>query len=250
MVVLSETSPLPSKTAHRARGATLSCASRLPAALKSSNRIELGRFTYDACRRLGLCSKEGIRSNDPDGYSDETNLFLYVASAPTRYIDPSGLTLQSKCEDVCAKQYPHWYQYLLFAGCISGCHDNAEVKQFWNCYSSCVVDIHTCPTCLIGGAAAGQIEIVRSHLPVLKPGDLRFPPTNPPWTTMNRIIAARLRGLGCERIADAMMKAATRVSKTPLPTAPGRIVGGIVITEAAFSLICSTTCTVKQFNSP
>jgi hypothetical protein len=61
MVALSENSPLPSKTAHRARGATLSCASRLPAALKSSSRIELGRFTYDACRRLGLCATSTTR---------------------------------------------------------------------------------------------------------------------------------------------------------------------------------------------
>jgi hypothetical protein len=95
MVALSENSPLPSKTALRARGATLSCASRLPTALKSSNRIELGRFTYDACRRLGLCSNERSRRLREKWV---LRLFEYASNNPVDIIDPSGL---KDCDKPC-----------------------------------------------------------------------------------------------------------------------------------------------------
>ncbi len=79
MVALLDKSPLPSKTALRARGATSSFTSRRAIALKSSNHTELDGFTYDTCRRLGSCSKEG------SGFS-----FGYTNS-PADSIDPSGL---------------------------------------------------------------------------------------------------------------------------------------------------------------
>jgi RHS repeat-associated protein len=180
------------------------------------------------------------------GYFDGDN--LYAAYWNLSGMDPTGNTLETQCEDQCGRLYPHWYQYHLFVGCISGCHNNREVQAAWECYSSCMIDIHTCPECLIGGGLAGQIEIVRSHIPVPKPPDLRWPGTGP-WTTMNRIIAERLRGLGCEKMADAMHRAATRVNNAPGGTAPGRIANGIIITEAAFSITCSTTCTLQYLNS-
>jgi RHS repeat-associated protein len=180
------------------------------------------------------------------GYFDGDN--LYAAYWNLIGMDPTGNTLETQCEDQCGRLYPHWYQYHLFVGCISGCHNNREVQAAWECYSSCMIDIHTCPECLIGGGLAGQIEIVRSHIPVPKPPDLRWPGTGP-WTTMNRIIAERLRGLGCEKMADAMHRAATRVNNAPGGTAPGRIANGIIITEAAFSITCSTTCTLQYLNS-
>lgn len=83
MVALLDKSPLPSKTALRARGATSSFDSRRAAAFKSSNRIELGGFTYDACRRLGSCSK------DPIGYLDGPN--VYSAHFVMNGTDPTGL---------------------------------------------------------------------------------------------------------------------------------------------------------------
>jgi hypothetical protein len=87
MVALSENLPLHSKTALRARGATLSCASRRAKAVKSSNCIEIRRFTYDARRRLGLCSNERIRSNEGTRFATSDS-FLYGYSPFA--IDPSG----------------------------------------------------------------------------------------------------------------------------------------------------------------
>jgi hypothetical protein len=85
MVALVDNSPLPSKTALRARGATSPSEPRRATALKSRNCTEFRRFSYGACRRLESCSK------DPIGYdSEETSLFVYVSSAPTVLLDPSG----------------------------------------------------------------------------------------------------------------------------------------------------------------
>ena len=84
MVALLDKSPLTSQTALRARGATSRLESRRAIALKYRNRIELGRSTYDARRRLGSCSKE------PIGYVDAWNLYGYVANNPTEVIDPYG----------------------------------------------------------------------------------------------------------------------------------------------------------------
>jgi hypothetical protein len=78
MVALLDKSLPPSKTALRARGATSSFTSRRAIAAKSYSRIELGRFNYDARRRLGLCSKVpivnggyrylAINGTDPSGF--------------------------------------------------------------------------------------------------------------------------------------------------------------------------------------
>jgi hypothetical protein len=54
-------------------------------AVKSRNRIELGRFTYDARRRLGLCS------NERGGVVGGIAPYKYAANSPAVYIDPGGL---------------------------------------------------------------------------------------------------------------------------------------------------------------
>ena len=85
MVALLDKSPLRSKTALRARGATSLFESRRATAVKSSNHIELERFTYDACDRLGSCS------NDPIGFrGSRWSLYEYVGSNPVLKRDPSG----------------------------------------------------------------------------------------------------------------------------------------------------------------
>ena len=85
MVALLDKSPLPSKTALRARGATSSFSSLRAAAVKSRDCTELGRFTYDACDRLGSCS------NEANGYQ-ALYLYLYVSNNSLRLTDPTGLT--------------------------------------------------------------------------------------------------------------------------------------------------------------
>ncbi len=89
MVALLDKSPLPSKTALRARAATSSFTSRRVTAVKSSNRTELSRFTYDACDRLGSCSNELI-----GGSAGLVNLYVYVDNSPIYDLDPSG---NAKC---------------------------------------------------------------------------------------------------------------------------------------------------------
>ena len=49
---------------------------------------------------------------------------------------------------------------------------------------------------------------------------------------MNQIIAERLKALGCHRIAEAIHRAQAIVNRHPVRTAPGKIVGGLVVTEA------------------
>jgi hypothetical protein len=82
MVALLDKSTLPSKIALRARAATSASELRRATAVKSSNCIEIRRFTYDARRRLGLCS------NDTIGDEELQNSYLYLA--PLDSTDPSG----------------------------------------------------------------------------------------------------------------------------------------------------------------
>jgi len=66
-------------------------------------------------------------SRDPIGYDGrDVNLYRYVGDSPLVRTDPTGLfqtagDLQTQCYQVCAAQYPHWWQYHLYVGCISGC---------------------------------------------------------------------------------------------------------------------------------
>jgi hypothetical protein len=91
MVAHLDKSPLPSKTALRARGATSASELRRAIGVKSCNRIELGRFTYDARRRLGLCSNERNGSKDPMGAkAGSLCKYIYVRSDPLNLRDPSG----------------------------------------------------------------------------------------------------------------------------------------------------------------
>ena len=90
MVALLDKSPVPSKTALRARGAPSSFQSHRATELKSSKRIGLGHFTYDNCRRLDSCSK------DPITYAAGSNcLYEYCHSKPYSYVDPWGMQIMA-----------------------------------------------------------------------------------------------------------------------------------------------------------
>jgi RHS repeat-associated protein len=184
-------------------------------------------------------------TRDPAGYEGSRwSLYAYVGGQPVDFIDPKGL------KKVCG------FYVWLYTG-LGWCVDEEvyraalvaagrSVRETWSCYSSCMVDMHTCPECLIKGAAAGQINITLSHLPVIKPRDLRV--SGEIWTTMNRILQVRLHDLGCKNMAARLGNLQARVNNAPVRTAPGRIVGGIIITEAAFSIVCSTVCTLHSMN--
>jgi hypothetical protein len=86
MVALLDKSPLPPKTALRARGDILHLVAPVRARHNSSNRTEFHRFTYVTVFRLESCAK------DPIGYEGgDTNVYAFVYSQPTRMLDPSGL---------------------------------------------------------------------------------------------------------------------------------------------------------------
>jgi len=59
---------------------------------------------------------------------------------------------------------------------------------------------------------------------------------------MNRILQVRLHDMGCTKMAARLGNLQARVNTAPVRTAPGRIVGGIIMTESAFSITCSTVC--------
>ena len=61
-------------------------------------------------------------NRDPIGFKGgDENLYRYAFDWPINLADPSGLTCVTDCEDDCAKQYPHWWQYHLYVGCVNGC---------------------------------------------------------------------------------------------------------------------------------
>jgi RHS repeat-associated protein len=119
---------------------------------------------------------------DPIGYVDGPH--AYVAFFAVSGMDPTGNLLTTidptenleddsaeddddeyptvgdiyRCENVCAKMYPHWYQYHLFVGCIVGCNPAPVVEQQIDnvdtvvCTTFVVVDVITVPS---GEGAAG-----------------------------------------------------------------------------------------------
>ena len=94
MVALLDKSPLPSKTALRARGATSRFHSRRATAVKSRNYTEIRHFTYDACDRSGSCSNDGNSSEMSKAYRRmDSNFYGYVRNAPSNHLDPSGNVL-------------------------------------------------------------------------------------------------------------------------------------------------------------
>jgi hypothetical protein len=87
MVSLLEKSPLPPKTALRARGYILHLVAPVLTRRNSSNRTEFRRFTYETCFRLETCAR------DPIGYEDGFNVYAYVQCSPMRFVDPSGFAI-------------------------------------------------------------------------------------------------------------------------------------------------------------
>ena len=166
------------------------------------------------------------RMVDPTGLKQVCGFYVHLYTGAGNWWDPS-----TWCVDESV-----WEAAINAAG--------RSIRHTWSCYSRCMVDLHTCPECLIKGAAAGQINITLSHLPVVKPRDLRS--FGKIWTTMNRILQVRLHDLGCKKTASRIGNLQARVNRAPLRTAPGRIVGGMVITEATFSITCSTVCMISS----
>jgi len=76
-------------------------------------------------------------SRDPVIYLDTLNLYVYVDCQPLGQQDSFGLWVNNQCtadcEDVCARQYPHWWQYHLYVGCVQGCNVGCQGQDFTLC---------------------------------------------------------------------------------------------------------------------
>ena len=208
---------------------------------------ETGLYYYRA--RMYDAELGRFVGRDPIGYdAGDVSLYAYCGNDPVARLDPTGKWYYVNG----AGQYCGPYVKLYTGSrCVApnvwdaamGAAGGA-VTRTWKCYITCMVDLHTCPECLIGGGTAGQINITLSHLPVPKPSDLRA--TGGIWTTMNRILQVRLHDMGCTRTAARLGNLQARVNQAPVRTAAGRIVGGILITESLFSITCSTVCMVAN----
>ncbi|MDZ7617293.1 MAG: RHS repeat-associated core domain-containing protein [Patescibacteria group bacterium] len=79
-------------------------------------------------------------SRDPIGYAGGSlGLYAYVRNDPLRMLDPLGMIPQSEldcqtaCYAGCERQYPRWYQYHLYVGCVSGCNLGCAGKDVTFC---------------------------------------------------------------------------------------------------------------------
>ena len=76
-------------------------------------------------------------SRDPVGYFDAHNMYLYARSHPLLLRDPLGLWVNNQCtadcEDVCAQQYPSFWQWPQYAGCVQGCNLGCQGQDFTIC---------------------------------------------------------------------------------------------------------------------
>lgn len=76
-------------------------------------------------------------------FHDALNLYEYVMGSPKVLTDPSGLfppgtqayeNCVSDCYDQCGTQYPSWWQYTQYVGCIGGCNSGCAGSDSPVCY--------------------------------------------------------------------------------------------------------------------
>ena len=76
-------------------------------------------------------------SRDPSKYFDSASMYVYARSRPHDTTDPLGLWVQNnctfQCEQTCATQYPNWWQWPQYAGCIQGCNLGCQGQEVTFC---------------------------------------------------------------------------------------------------------------------
>ena len=86
-----------------------------------------------------------------------SNLYAYVNGSPANATDPPGLRVNEacafQCEQVCAVQYPSMWQWLQYAGCVSGCRASCTGHTSLLCgyiesWSESYKDTVACGCCL------------------------------------------------------------------------------------------------------
>ena len=191
---------------------------------------------YVANRMRGQLSR-------PPTLAERTSLYSYVTNNSVNYVDPSGL------KKVCG--FYVWL-YTGLGWCVEENVYNAamnaagqSVIQSIKCWWNCEVDIHQSLAAQLGLGGAGGGHLIFTHLEVPKPPDLRWPGTGD-ITTLQRILAQRMRERGYERIAERLHRAATRVSNRPVATGVGSVARRVVIAECLFSIACSIKCGYEQ----
>lgn len=179
----------------------------------------------------------------PPTLAERNNLYSYVTNNPVNYVDPSGL------RKVCG--FYVWL-YTGLGWCVEENVYNAamnaagpSVVESIKCWWNCEVDIHKSLAGELGLVGAGGGHLIFTHLEVPKPPDLRLPGTGD-ISTLQRILAQRMREHGHERIAKRLHRAATRVSNRPAATGAGSFARGVVIAECLFSIACSIKCGYEQ----
>lgn len=178
---------------------------------------------------------KGLRYRPPSTTAERTNLYTYVTDNPINRIDPSGL------KQVCG--FYVWF-YTGLGWCVEESVYDAALDAaagVVNCWWDCEVKIHCSVAGAAGIGAGGGLPLTFTHLPVAKPRDLRVIGTGD-ITTLQRILAERLRERGYEGIATRLHGRAAAVNQMPLGQA-ARIGGaGVAIVEAAFSIYCGLKC--------
>ncbi len=64
---------------------------------------------------------------------DPTGNEKYMSDGIEEPISQNEMDNITDCEHSCATQFPNWYNYHLYVGCITGCNDYRPVRCWWEC---------------------------------------------------------------------------------------------------------------------
>jgi len=201
---------------------------------KSLSRVEIWLLIYESC--------DGLESftRDPIGFEgSEWNLYEVMEGMVLDGLDPTGLTLVSRCEDDCAKRYPNWYQYHLYAGCISGCQSFQPQICWWDC----MVKTNKCALTQLCAVASCVCTTGFTHWEVAKGSVRRGVGTPGDLTTLQSKLALKLRQSGyCGTIRGMARAGAHEASANMISSGCKSCVAGVLAVEAVVSIYCGFKC--------
>ena len=194
------------------------------------------------------------QSEDPIGFvSSESNLYRYAASCPNNSTDPSGLIVprplpvKPKPLPPGANRWVCGIDVWVYTGswCVPNNVWDAAINAaagvvtcWWNCEVQTHKSILGCACDLAGPA----VTVTFTHLQIAKPDDIKTLANATGITTLQSLLALRLKEGGYDCASGLLRRGAQAVSKAPWKEGLKSGIAGVAIVELGISIFCAIKC--------